>query len=98
MTDVTLQRTRQYLLTFLAVLFIAALSAQRTHAGTGTFKDGKFNFCVSVRFEATPAELQRIQDTFARASRYLADATDGQHQFGTVSIVNNGGAGDQAEF
>lgn len=82
------------LLTILATAFLAKSSL----AGTGTFKDGKFNFCVSVRFDATPAELQLIRDTFARASQYLADATDGQHQFGTVSIVNNSGAGDQAEF
>ncbi|HKP37651.1 MAG TPA: carbohydrate-binding protein [Pyrinomonadaceae bacterium] len=67
-------------------------------AGTGTFRNGKFNFCVSVRFNATAEQLQRIREVFSVANQILADATDGQHQFGTISIINNSGASDQAEF
>ena len=67
-------------------------------AGTGTFKDGKFNFCVSIRFVATPTQIQRIKDVLQAANPILFDATDGQHQLGTISIINNSGASDQADL
>ncbi len=66
--------------------------------GTGTFKDGEFDFCVSVRFEATEAQLAQIRTAFTNASQILADATDGQHRFGTIKIVNNSGASQSAEY
>src|SRR5882762_9372623 len=63
----------------LAIVFVAMLlqpgSAQ---AGTGTFRDGKFNFCASVRFNATEAQLTRIREVLEIASQQLGDATDGQ--------------------
>jgi uncharacterized repeat protein (TIGR01451 family) len=83
---------------FLAFCIMAALALpESAYAGNGTFKNGKFNFCVSVRFNATPAQLMQIQMAFQDASQILADATDGQHQFGTVTIVNNSGASQSAE-
>lgn len=88
---------KRLFLTSIVVLALAFLP-EPAFAGTGAFKSGKFNYCVSVRFNATEAQLQRIRQAFSRANEYLADATDGQHQFGTISIVNNSGAGDQAEF
>jgi hypothetical protein len=69
---------RHAVLVALAILASAFL-AEPALAGTGTFKDGKFNFCVSVRFNATPAQLTAIQQRFQRANQFLADATDGQH-------------------
>ena len=82
----------------ICALLIGAVWHQAAYAGNGTFKDGKFTFCVSVRFNATPAQLQQIRTAFQNASQILADATDGQHRFGTVRIVNNSGASATAEF
>jgi uncharacterized repeat protein (TIGR01451 family) len=67
-------------------------------AGNGTFKNGQYNFCVSVRFNANAAQLQQIRDAFQNASQVLADATDGQHRFGKITIVNNSGASESAEY
>ena len=69
-----------------------------TYAGNGTFSNGEFNFCVSVRFNATAAQLQQIETVFQNASQVLADATDGQHRFGTVRIVNGSGASQSSEY
>lgn len=68
------------------------------HSGGGTFQGGKHNFCVSVRFNATPEQLEKMRVAFSNASQVLADATDGQHQFGTIKIANNSGASQSAEF
>ncbi|HWJ94944.1 MAG TPA: hypothetical protein VNT33_09495, partial [Telluria sp.] len=67
-------------------------------AGTGTFSGGKYNFCVSVRFNATPAQLANIRAAFTRGSQVLADATDGQHRFGRIRLVNDSGGSQQAEY
>jgi hypothetical protein len=48
-----------------------------------------FNLNVSVRFNATPAELQAIEDGIQDAAEWLFDATDGQLQLGRVTIWNN---------
>ena len=56
------------------------------------------NFCVSVRFNATAAQLQIIKNRFETGSQILADATDGHHRFGTINIVNNSGSSEEAEF
>src|SRR5690242_12196999 len=67
------------------------------HAGNGRFNAGVYNFCVSVRFNATPAQLTQIRTAFQNASQIFADATDGQQKFGTVTIVNNSGASQSAD-
>lgn len=87
-------------LTFLSLLAVLCGEAS---AGTGTFRKtgpgtGVFDFCVSVRFNATQAQLDRIKQGFDAASQVLADATDGRHRFGNINIVNNGGAQEVAEF
>lgn len=51
-----------------------------------------------MRFNATQAQLDAIKVRFERASQILADATDGQHQFGKIAIINNSEASDEAEF
>ena len=48
-----------------------------------------FNVTVAVRFNASVAQLVQIQNAFSGASQVLFDATDGQAQFGQVSIFNN---------
>lgn len=78
----------------LTILLVPAVA----QAGNGTYRNGQFNFCVSVRFNASAAQLQQIRDAFQNASQILADATDGQHRFGEVTIVNNSGASQSAEY
>src|SRR5262245_22783864 len=65
----------------------------RINPGAGTFANGMFNFSVAVGFDATDAQLATIRDRFQRASQVLADATDGGHRFGEITILNNAGAG-----
>jgi uncharacterized protein (TIGR03437 family) len=79
-------------------LFLLVACALPTMAGSGRFKNGVYDFCVSVRFNANDADLQKIRDAFSRASQVLADATDGQQRFGTITIVNNSGASETAEY
>lgn len=81
-----------------ASLLALASFPQPASAGNGTFRNGAFDYCVSVRFNATPAQIQSIQAGFQRGSDVLADATDGQHRFGRVKIVNNSGASQAAEY
>ncbi|MEJ2720676.1 MAG: VWA domain-containing protein, partial [bacterium] len=59
---------------------------------------GKFNIVVSVRWNATLAELDDICAEFQSASGILLDATDGAHQFGIVYIANNSTASNAADF
>jgi hypothetical protein len=48
-----------------------------------------FNVSVAVRFNATAAQLTTIRNAFTTASQILLDATDGQAQFGQITIFNN---------
>ena len=72
----------------------------RVNPGSGTFDaaTGTFDFCVSLRFNASDAEIALIKSAFQTGSDVLADATDGQHRFGQVSIMNNSGGGAAADF
>jgi Mg-chelatase subunit ChlD len=79
-------------------LLLAVAVAQPAAAGNGTFDNGKYGFCVSVRFNATPAELARIRTVFEAGSQIFADALDGQQQFGTIRLVNGSGASESAEY
>ncbi len=70
--------------------------------GTGTMRLVEpgvwaLDFCVSVRFDATPAELQRVREAFTLGSPILADATDGQVRFGRISIFNDSQGGPESE-
>lgn len=76
--------------------FFAGISPA-VHGGNGTYSSGAFNYCVSVRFNANNTQLNRIKDTFQSGSDVLLDATDGQHRFGTVTIVNDSGASNSSE-
>lgn len=85
---------------FLAGILVLAMSGlnQTAEAGNGSFKSGEYEFCVSVRFKATAAQISAIQSAFQRGSQILEDATDGQHRFGTIRVVNNSGASDTSEY
>jgi hypothetical protein len=105
MTNKTLlTRTVCGCLRSLLMLMAFTLLLQATaYAGKGTFRNtgpatGVFDFCVSLTFQATDEQLKKIQVVLQRASDVLADATEGQHRFGNVKIVNNGGALDEAEI
>src|SRR5687768_10455091 len=86
-------------LVLFAILVCAAFFLPQTaYAGNGKYRDGKFDFCVSVRFNATSAQLQEIRQVFEEAATIFHDVTDGVHQFGTITIVNNSGASEAADF
>ena len=68
----------------------------RTLLGSGTFTrlgagEAAFNFCVSVRFNASPRQLDQIQSGFENASQILADATDGKNsaRFGRIACLSS---------
>lgn len=79
-------------------LGLALVAVPSVHAGNGSFESGAFNFCVSVRFNATTAQLNQIRTAFQNGSDALLDATDGQHRFDRVTIVNDSGASQSAEY
>jgi hypothetical protein len=81
-----------------AALLVFLTVAAPVQAGNGNLRSGEYNFCVSVRFNATPAQLTSIRTAFANGSQIFADATDGQQRFGTIKIVNDSGASDTAEY
>lgn len=86
---------------FLSLIFILAATiapVSFTHAGSGTFQGGKYKFCASVRFNATAAQLTQIRTTLLNGSQILADATDGQHKFDIITLVNNSGASQSSEY
>lgn len=85
----------------LAVIYFIGLCPSLSYAGTGKVRDSagvkSLDFCVSIRFTATPAQISTLETMFTTASAILADATDGQYAFGRVGLVNNSGASGQAE-
>lgn len=86
-------RVLSWLSALLAVPIVA-------HAGNGTFDadTGKFNMVVSVRWNATQAQLDDIAAEFQSASGILLDATEGEHQFGIILIANNSTASNAADY
>jgi len=56
-----------------------------------------YNVTVSVRFDATATQLTAIEDAFEDGSELLFDATDGQAQFGQVSVFNDA-SGNNGHF
>ncbi len=101
----TSRQSARKLLIRLSILFVITIATTATaSAGTGKFEPdgnggGKFNFCVSVRFNSTEAQLQLIRKAFEDGSQVLADATDSHHRFGTINIVNNDtSSAEDAEF
>ncbi|MCA9322709.1 MAG: VWA domain-containing protein [Planctomycetes bacterium] len=83
------------------LMLVVSIPPENVRAGNGSVRTvgtTKFiDFCVSIRFTATAAQITNIQNAFTAANVILADATDGQFQFGNIDIVNNSGASRQAE-
>jgi Mg-chelatase subunit ChlD len=81
---------------------LGLLFASPTEAGNGKVRIvggvKLLDFCVSIRFNATAAEIAEIERALTDGSAVLADATDGQFRFGNIHIVNNSGASEQAEI
>ncbi len=98
MKTYSLLKLTKYLFILGTIILTVTYTSATTYAGNGNFKNGKFNFCVSVRFNASEPELQRIRQGFQAANEVLADVTDGQHGFGLINIINNSGASEEAEF
>ncbi|MHC4218416.1 MAG: VWA domain-containing protein [Planctomycetota bacterium] len=92
--------TRHLYAITVSVLTVAAAPAP---AGTGTFRQlpddsHVLDFCISVQFDATAAQLDRIRTVAEGASDLLADVTDGALRFGNVSIIDESGASSEAEI
>ncbi len=84
---------------------VAALAGLTVGAfgGTGqnrTLPNGThaLDFGVSIRFDATQQQINRIISVLIGGSFVLADATDGQVRFGRVKLFNNEEGGAEAEI
>lgn len=93
----TLQRFDKRLLRGSTALLGFLLLAPAAQGGNGTFKSGVYSFCVSVRFNATAAQLANIQTAFQSANQVFADALDGQQHWGTINVSNNSGCAEPSE-
>lgn len=99
MIPTTCGATAQRFLAAIAVTICSIVALpEAAKAGNGTFDAGEFNYCASVRFNASAAQLSQIRTAFQNGSQVLADATDGQQRFGTITIVNDSGASQSAEY
>jgi hypothetical protein len=85
---------------FGAALLCWSSAAVEARAGDGTYDPATrtFKFSVSVRFQATPQQLDRLRTLFTRASALIHDATDGQHRFGSITVGNASQGGSSADF
>ena len=102
-TVMTNERVRnRFYASVLLIFCIGGVLLNPCYAGTGkviefSAVDKQLDFCVSIRFTATNAQINNIQRAFTDANEVLADATDGQYKFNQIDIVNNSGASRQAE-
>src|SRR5262245_6799208 len=62
------------------------LATGETIGGSGTVTTllgiHYLNFCVSIQFSATSAQITNIQRALTRGNVIFSDATDGQYRFG----------------
>jgi hypothetical protein len=80
----------------ISVILLGLVFCDAAYAGGGTGE--KFTLSISVRHDATSSELDEWRDAFQQASELLFDATDGQHQFGTIIVCNQSYAGRGADI
>ncbi len=80
------------------LLLVAFLCWGNVYGGGGEYEDGRFNLLVSIRHDASPQRICEWREAFQRASDLLYDATDGQHQFGTIFVCNKCLAGRNADI
>lgn len=69
----------------LTLLFLISYSL----AGPTEYKNGKFNMLVAISSDIKEDTnlIKKIENEMAAASKYLWEATKGQHQFGEVTIL-----------
>ena len=81
-------------------LAAALILAPSPSAGDGKYSTllGAWDFGVSVRFDATVQQKDRMKTEFEKASLLIYDASDGQQEFGDVFCCNNKGGGKAAEY
>ena len=84
-------------LVIIFVIFIA-LPPKHSFSGSGRLEGGRFNLSISIRFNANATKINTLRDRFQQASELLFDATDGQHQFGTIRVCNNSRGGKNADI
>lgn len=65
--------------------------------GIGRLDAGRFNLILSVRHNADASRVDEWRASFQRASELLFDATDGQHQLGTLYVCNDSSGGRNAD-
>ena len=65
--------------------------------GIGRLQSDRFTLFVSLRHDADAARMEQWRASFQRFSDLLFDATDGQHQIGTVFVCNNSTGGRNAD-
>ena len=73
------------------------LRFRECNMGIGQLQSNRFNLVLSVRHNADATRLNQWRAAFQRASELLFDATDGQHQFGTIYVCNNSTGGRNAD-
>ncbi|GJM23193.1 MAG: hypothetical protein DHS20C15_31080 [Planctomycetota bacterium] len=81
-------------------LCTVALLSTTAIAGDGRYDSdfGIFDFGISVRFDATQMQIDRMEQEFEKASLLICDASDGQQEFGQVVLCNDSRGGASAEF
>jgi len=82
----------------ICALLLGLLFCGIAYAGGEKCEGFKFTLMVSVRHDADPDTLNLWKNAFQQASELLYDATDGQHQFGTIFVCNKGLAGKSADI
>lgn len=66
--------------------------------GLGRYQSGKFHLIASFRHNADQARIDEWKASFVQASRLLFEATDGQHQIGTLTFCNDTTGGPIADL
>ena len=89
---------KSFRLTLVCALLLGLLFCGTVYAGGEKCEGLKFTLMVSVRHDANPDTLNLWKNAFQQASELLYDATDGQHQFGTIFVCNKGLAGRSADI
>jgi|GEM_PF-3030801 len=93
--DLRVREMESVLVSFLLMAFALSGTA---YAGGGKCEGSKFELVISVRHDASSSRLDEWENAFQEASELLYDATDGQHQFGTILVCNNALGGRNADI
>lgn len=89
---------KKFGLTLVWPLLLGLVFCMPVYAGGGKCEGLKFTLVISVRHDASPTRLNEWKNAFQQASELLFDATDGQHQFGTIFVCNKSYGGRNADI